>query len=61
MCIRDRFQVILLAPALADDWKKGSATGLRTRGGLKVDLAWQNGRVQDVYKRQLLLNFRIIM
>ena len=43
---QDGFQVILLAPALADDWKKGSATGLRTRGGLKVDLSWQNGRVQ---------------
>ena len=29
--MQDGFQVILLAPALADDWKKGSATGLRTR------------------------------
>lgn len=44
--MQDGFQVILLAPALADGWKKGSATGLRTRGGLKVDLSWQNGRVQ---------------
>ncbi|HBN17299.1 MAG TPA: hypothetical protein DD422_04540, partial [Akkermansia sp.] len=44
--MQDGFQVILLAPALADDWKKGSATGLRTRGGLKVDLSWQDGRVQ---------------
>lgn len=26
--------------------EEGSATGLRTRGGLKVDLSWQNGRVQ---------------
>lgn len=43
---QDGFQVILLAPALADHWKKGSATGLRTRGGLKVDLFWENGRVQ---------------
>lgn len=44
--MQDGFQVILLAPALADGWKKGSATGLRTRGGLKVDLLWENGRVQ---------------
>lgn len=44
--VQDGFQVILLAPALADGWKKGSATGLRTRGGLKVDLSWENGRVR---------------
>lgn len=44
--MQDGFQVILLAPALADHWKKGSATGLHTRGGLKVDLSWENGRVR---------------
>lgn len=44
--MQDGFQVIQLAPALADDWEKGSATGLRTRGGLKVDLSWENGRLR---------------
>lgn len=44
--VQDGFQVVLLAPALADGWKKGSATGLHTRGGLKVDLSWEKGRVQ---------------
>lgn len=44
--MQDGFRVILLAPALADHWEKGSATGLRTRGGLKVNLSWENGRVQ---------------
>lgn len=39
------YRVILLAPALADSWAEGSATGLRTRGGLTVDLSWKNGRI----------------
>lgn len=44
--MKDGFQVILPAPALANDWEKGSDTSLRTRGGLKVALSWENGRVR---------------
>lgn len=44
--MQDGYRVIQLAPALADDWKEGSASGLCTRGGLKVDLAWKNGLLQ---------------
>jgi len=39
---------IHLLPALPDEWKTGSVTGLRARGGYTVDIAWENNRVKKV-------------
>ncbi|PTT00785.1 alpha-L-fucosidase [Pedobacter sp. HMWF019] len=40
-------EVIRLLPALpgSKDWADGSIKGFRTRGGFKIDMNWENGRV----------------
>jgi hypothetical protein len=37
-----------LLPALPPMWREGRAHGLRARGGVTVDVAWEAGRVTNV-------------
>jgi alpha-L-fucosidase 2 len=34
-----------LLPALPDNWKDGNVSGIRARGGITIDMAWQQKRV----------------
>ncbi len=36
---------IHVLPALPDDWKNGSISGLRSYGGFEVNLGWENGQL----------------
>lgn len=44
MLVQSRPGEIHLLPALPKAWPRGSVRGLRVRGGMLLDLDWQNGR-----------------
>lgn len=46
--------IIDLLPALPAQWKEGSVTGLRVRGGYEVEFAWANGKVTALTLRNVL-------
>ena len=39
---------IELLPALPDNWKEGSVSGLRARGGITVDMTWRDKKVASL-------------
>lgn len=39
---------IELLPALPEQWKDGSVSGIRARGGITVEMSWQNSRVTNL-------------
>jgi len=42
---------IQLLPALPASWPKGHFKGLRARGGVELDVVWENGKVSTVHIR----------
>ena len=45
VCEGSPLTTIELLPALPDNWKEGSISGIRARGGITVDMTWENRRV----------------
>ena len=60
MLIQSHAGEINLLPALPAAWPAGSFRGLRTRGGVEVDLTWQAGRATSVALRASIAGQRVV-
>lgn len=48
MLVSSEIGEIEILPALPAAWPNGSVSGLRVRGGVRVDITWADGRATEV-------------
>jgi alpha-L-fucosidase 2 len=48
MLIQSHAGYVELLPAVPDAWKNGRVSGLMTRGGFQVDMAWNDGELTEL-------------
>jgi len=48
MLMQSHEGVIDLLPALPDEWSSGRFSGLCARGGFELDMAWQDGKIEQL-------------
>lgn len=48
MLLQSHEEAIRLLPALPKAWAKGEVTGLRARGNITVDMAWELGKIEHI-------------
>ena len=48
MLLQSHLGVIRVLPALPEEWPTGRIRGWRARGGFTVDVAWQDGAIQEL-------------
>jgi len=51
MLIQSHMSVIHLLPSLPDAWPAGKVTGLKARGGVVVDIEWEDGMLTEATLR----------
>ncbi|GAB2560159.1 glycoside hydrolase family 95 protein [Gracilibacillus alcaliphilus] len=56
MLLQSHDGVLEFLPALPKQWSKGCVTGLRARGGVEVDITWENAKVSNVTLRACVDN-----